>query len=95
MDFPPSVAEKSYNKSINKLQLYSKQVAEVSMQSAASEEINFTISSDIASSGDGTWKASGYCKGLAPSTRETRKRVLLWTVLAIEWKERRRRCSRT
>ncbi|GFV93371.1 uncharacterized protein TNCV_3685941 [Trichonephila clavipes] len=38
MDFPPSVAEKSYNSIINKLQLYSKEVAEASMQSAALEE---------------------------------------------------------
>ncbi|GFV39829.1 uncharacterized protein TNCV_4557731 [Trichonephila clavipes] len=35
MDFPPPVAEKSYNNIINKLQLCSKEVAEASMQSAA------------------------------------------------------------
>ncbi|GFW22537.1 uncharacterized protein TNCV_3364491 [Trichonephila clavipes] len=38
MDFPPPVAEKSYNNIINKLQLCSKEVAEASMQSAALEE---------------------------------------------------------
>ncbi|GFT74403.1 uncharacterized protein TNCV_539371 [Trichonephila clavipes] len=38
MDFPPPVAEKSYNSIINKLLLCSKEVAEVSMQSAALEE---------------------------------------------------------
>ncbi|GFV32411.1 uncharacterized protein TNCV_1676971 [Trichonephila clavipes] len=41
MDFPPPVAEKSYNNIINKLQLCSKEVAEASMQSAALEESNF------------------------------------------------------
>ncbi|GFU59135.1 transposable element Tc3 transposase [Trichonephila clavipes] len=39
MDFPPPVAEKSYNNIINKLQLCSKEVAEASMQSAALEEV--------------------------------------------------------
>ncbi|GFY14289.1 uncharacterized protein TNCV_3614771 [Trichonephila clavipes] len=38
MDFPPPVAEKSYNNIINKLQLCRKEVAEASMQSAALEE---------------------------------------------------------
>ncbi|GFU34816.1 uncharacterized protein TNCV_2320091 [Trichonephila clavipes] len=38
MDFPPPVAEKSYNNIINKLQLCSKEVAEASMQNAALEE---------------------------------------------------------
>ncbi|GFU86781.1 hypothetical protein TNCV_477681 [Trichonephila clavipes] len=56
MDFPPPVAEKSYNNIINKLQLCSKEVAEASMQSAALEEVTLTNSSDIIISGDGTWK---------------------------------------
>ncbi|GFW80410.1 uncharacterized protein TNCV_2945421 [Trichonephila clavipes] len=47
MDFPPPVAEKSYNNIINKLQLCSKEVAEASMQSAALEEVTLTNSSDI------------------------------------------------
>ncbi|GFX63818.1 uncharacterized protein TNCV_5032871 [Trichonephila clavipes] len=47
MDFPPLVAEKSYNNIINKLQLCSKEVAEASMQSAALEEVTLTNSSDI------------------------------------------------
>ncbi|GFX34916.1 uncharacterized protein TNCV_2328561 [Trichonephila clavipes] len=60
MDFPPPVAEKSYNNIINKLQLCSKEVAEASMQSAAFEEVTLTNSSDIIISGDGTWKTRGY-----------------------------------
>ncbi|GFV97184.1 uncharacterized protein TNCV_3527691 [Trichonephila clavipes] len=60
MDFPPPVAEKSYNNIINKLQLCSKEVAETSMQSAALEEVTLTNSSDIIISGDGTWKTRGY-----------------------------------
>ncbi|GFT30661.1 uncharacterized protein TNCV_77381 [Trichonephila clavipes] len=64
MDFPPPVAEKSYNNIINKLQLCSKEVAEASMQSAALEEVTLTNSSDIIISGDGTWKTRGYsCVG--------------------------------
>ncbi|GFW73199.1 uncharacterized protein TNCV_484251 [Trichonephila clavipes] len=59
MDFPPPVAEKSYNNIINKLQLCSKEVAEASMQSAALEEATLT-NSDIIISGDGTWKTHGY-----------------------------------
>ncbi|GFT71262.1 uncharacterized protein TNCV_3002431 [Trichonephila clavipes] len=59
MDFPPPVAEKSYN-IINKLQLCSKEVAEASMQSAALEEVTLTNSSNIIISGDGTWKTRGY-----------------------------------
>ncbi|GFS98532.1 uncharacterized protein TNCV_3479061 [Trichonephila clavipes] len=59
MDFPPPVAEKSYNNIINKLQLCSKEVAEASMQSAALEEVTLTNSSDIIISGDGTWKTCG------------------------------------
>ncbi|GFT87975.1 uncharacterized protein TNCV_3402031 [Trichonephila clavipes] len=47
MDFPPPVAEKSYNNIINKLQLCSKEVAEASMQSAALEEVTLTNSSDL------------------------------------------------
>ncbi|GFW83692.1 hypothetical protein TNCV_668051 [Trichonephila clavipes] len=46
-DFSSPVAGKSYNSIINKLQLYSKEVAEVSMQSAALEEVTLTNSSDI------------------------------------------------
>ncbi|GFY15345.1 patj homolog [Trichonephila clavipes] len=60
MEFPPPVAEKSYNNIINKLQLCSKEVAEASMQSAALEEVTLTNSSDIIISGDGTWKTCGY-----------------------------------
>ncbi|GFV27081.1 uncharacterized protein TNCV_4853181 [Trichonephila clavipes] len=60
MDFPPPVAEKSYNKIINQLQLCSKEVAEASMQSAALEEVTLTNSSDIIISGDGTWETRGY-----------------------------------
>ncbi|GFV26346.1 uncharacterized protein TNCV_3632151 [Trichonephila clavipes] len=60
MDFPPPVAEKSYNSIINKLQLCSKEVAEASMQSAALEEVTLTNPSDIIISGDGTWKTRGY-----------------------------------
>ncbi|GFU47514.1 uncharacterized protein TNCV_2000191 [Trichonephila clavipes] len=60
MDFPPPVAEKSYNNIINKLQLCSKEVAEASMQSAALEEVTLTNSSDIIISGDGTWKTRVY-----------------------------------
>ncbi|GFW00489.1 uncharacterized protein TNCV_693281 [Trichonephila clavipes] len=60
MDFPPPVAENSYNNIINKLQLCSKEVAEASMQSAALEEVTLTNSSDIIISGDGTWKTRGY-----------------------------------
>ncbi|GFU34567.1 uncharacterized protein TNCV_1992981 [Trichonephila clavipes] len=60
MDFPPPVAEKSYNNIINKLQLCSKEVAEASMQNAALEEVTLTNSSDIIISGDGTWKIRGY-----------------------------------
>ncbi|GFT89168.1 uncharacterized protein TNCV_3085481 [Trichonephila clavipes] len=60
MDFPPPVAEKSYNNIINKLQLCSKEVAEASMQSAVWEEVTLTNSSDIIISGDGTWKTRGY-----------------------------------
>ncbi|GFT70681.1 SCAN domain-containing protein 3 [Trichonephila clavipes] len=60
MDFPPPVAEKSYNNIINKLQLCSKEVVEASMQSAALEEVTLTNSSDIIISGDGTWKTRGY-----------------------------------
>ncbi|GFY29817.1 uncharacterized protein TNCV_1813911 [Trichonephila clavipes] len=60
MDFPPPVAEKSYNNIINKLQLCSKEVAEASMQSATLEEVTLTNSSDIIISGDGTWKTRGY-----------------------------------
>ncbi|GFV31952.1 uncharacterized protein TNCV_4755331 [Trichonephila clavipes] len=60
MDFPPPVAEKSYNNIINKLQLHSKEVAEASMQSAALEEVTLTSSSDIIISGDETWKTRGY-----------------------------------
>ncbi|GFW85882.1 uncharacterized protein TNCV_1623261 [Trichonephila clavipes] len=60
IDFPPPVAEKSYNNIINKLQLCSKEVAEASMQSAALEEVTLTNSSDIIISGDGTWKTRGY-----------------------------------
>ncbi|GFX70430.1 uncharacterized protein TNCV_4473641 [Trichonephila clavipes] len=60
MDFPPPVAEKSYNNIINKLQLCSKEVAEASMQSVALEEVTLTNSSGIIISGDGTWKTSGY-----------------------------------
>ncbi|GFX65550.1 uncharacterized protein TNCV_5082861 [Trichonephila clavipes] len=60
MDFPPPVAEKTYNNILNKLQLCSKEVAEASMQSAALEEVTFTNSSDIIISGDGTWKTRGY-----------------------------------
>ncbi|GFX93145.1 uncharacterized protein TNCV_4760241 [Trichonephila clavipes] len=60
MDFPPPVAEKSYNNIINKLQLCSKEVTEASMQSAALEEVTLTNSSDIIISGDGTWKTRGY-----------------------------------
>ncbi|GFX59028.1 uncharacterized protein TNCV_3814621 [Trichonephila clavipes] len=60
MDFPPPVAEKSYNNITNKLQLCSKEVAEASMQSAALEEVTLTNSSDIIISGDGTWKTRGY-----------------------------------
>ncbi|GFW74855.1 hypothetical protein TNCV_5138341 [Trichonephila clavipes] len=56
MDFPPPVAEKSYNNIINKLHLCTKEVAEASMQSAALEEVTFTNSSDIIISGEGTWK---------------------------------------
>ncbi|GFX06009.1 uncharacterized protein TNCV_760451 [Trichonephila clavipes] len=52
MDFPPPVAEKSYNNIINKLQLCSKEVAEASMQSAALEEVHLTNSSDIIINGD-------------------------------------------
>ncbi|GFW29792.1 uncharacterized protein TNCV_3936591 [Trichonephila clavipes] len=59
MDFPPPVAEKSYN-NINKLQLCSKEVTEASMQSAALEEVTLTNSSDIIISGDGTWKTRDY-----------------------------------
>ncbi|GFU47888.1 hypothetical protein TNCV_4967011 [Trichonephila clavipes] len=55
-----SVAEKSYNNIINKLQLCSKEVAEASMQSAALEEVALTNPSDIIISGDGTWKTRGY-----------------------------------
>ncbi|GFV25969.1 uncharacterized protein TNCV_2693351 [Trichonephila clavipes] len=55
-----SVAEKSYNNIINKLQLCSKEVAEASMQSAALEEVTLTNSSDIIISGDGTWKTRGF-----------------------------------
>ncbi|GFU87431.1 hypothetical protein TNCV_3378501 [Trichonephila clavipes] len=58
MDFPPSVAEKSYNNIINKLQLCSK--VRASMQSATLEEVTLTNSSDIIISGDGTWKTRGY-----------------------------------
>ncbi|GFS51125.1 uncharacterized protein TNCV_3532441 [Trichonephila clavipes] len=66
VDFPPPVAEKSYNNIINKLQLCSKEVAEASMQSAALEEVTLTNSSDIIISGDGTWKTRGYssCVGV-------------------------------
>ncbi|GFX85062.1 uncharacterized protein TNCV_4998911 [Trichonephila clavipes] len=60
MDFPPPVAEKSYNNVINKLQLCSKEVAEASMQSVALEEVTLKNSSDIIISGDGTWKTRGY-----------------------------------
>ncbi|GFS53512.1 uncharacterized protein TNCV_4935621 [Trichonephila clavipes] len=60
MDFPPPVAEKSYNNIINKLQLCSKEVAEASMQSAALKEVTLTNSSDIIISGGGTWKTRGY-----------------------------------
>ncbi|GFW41392.1 uncharacterized protein TNCV_464831 [Trichonephila clavipes] len=60
MDFPPPVAEKSYNNIINKLQLCSKEVAEASMQNAALEEVTLTNSSDIIITGDGTWKTHGY-----------------------------------
>ncbi|GFY20321.1 uncharacterized protein TNCV_209531 [Trichonephila clavipes] len=60
MDFPPPVAEQSYNNIINKLQLCSKEVAEASMQSAALEEVTLTNSSDIIIIGDGTWKTRGY-----------------------------------
>ncbi|GFW83763.1 uncharacterized protein TNCV_668761 [Trichonephila clavipes] len=59
MDFPPPVAEKSFN-IINKLQLCSKSLAEASMRSAALEEGTLTNSSDIIISGDGTWKTRGY-----------------------------------
>ncbi|GFX39386.1 uncharacterized protein TNCV_3861091 [Trichonephila clavipes] len=62
MDFPPPVAEKSYNNIINKLQLCSKEIAEASMQSAALEEVTLTNSSDIIISGDGTWKTRGYSR---------------------------------
>ncbi|GFW69044.1 uncharacterized protein TNCV_2919421 [Trichonephila clavipes] len=55
MDFPPPVAEKSYNNIINKLQLCSKEVAEASMQSAALEEVTLSNSSDIIISGDVMW----------------------------------------
>ncbi|GFU00412.1 uncharacterized protein TNCV_4259231 [Trichonephila clavipes] len=60
MDFPPPVAEKSYNNIIDKLQLCCKEVAEASMQSAALEEVTLTNSSYIIISGDGTWKTHGY-----------------------------------
>ncbi|GFW27284.1 uncharacterized protein TNCV_2831841 [Trichonephila clavipes] len=59
MDFPPPVAEKSYN-NINKLRLCIKEVAEASMQSAALKEVTLTNSSDIIISGDGIWKTRGY-----------------------------------
>ncbi|GFS74505.1 uncharacterized protein TNCV_458491 [Trichonephila clavipes] len=39
MDFPPPVAEKSYNNIINKLQLCSKEVAEASMQETKQESV--------------------------------------------------------
>ncbi|GFW23610.1 uncharacterized protein TNCV_4091531 [Trichonephila clavipes] len=64
MDFPPPVAEKSFNNIINKLQLCSKEVAEASMLSAALEEVTLTNSSDIIISGDGTWKTRGYSSRL-------------------------------
>ncbi|GFU91389.1 uncharacterized protein TNCV_2541571 [Trichonephila clavipes] len=60
MDFPPPVAEKSYNNIINKLQLCSKEVSEASIQSTALEEVTLTKSSDIIISGDGTWKTRSY-----------------------------------
>ncbi|GFX58321.1 uncharacterized protein TNCV_205081 [Trichonephila clavipes] len=60
MDFPPPVAEKSYNNIINKLRLCSEEVTEASMQSAALEEVTLTNSSDIIISGDETWKTRGY-----------------------------------
>ncbi|GFS94324.1 hypothetical protein TNCV_2013831 [Trichonephila clavipes] len=74
MDFPPPVAEKSYNNILNKLQLCSK-VAEASMQSAALEEVTLTNSSDIIISGDGTWKTRGYSSrvGVCCYRRQNRK----------------------
>ncbi|GFW06193.1 uncharacterized protein TNCV_36691 [Trichonephila clavipes] len=75
MDFPPPVAEKSYNNIINKLQLCSKEVAEASMQSAALKEVTLTNSSDIIISGDGTWKTRGYSSrvGVCCYRRQNRK----------------------
>ncbi|GFY16876.1 uncharacterized protein TNCV_3689341 [Trichonephila clavipes] len=75
MDFPPPVAEKSYNNIINKLQLCSKEVAEASMQRADLEEVTLTNSSDIIISGDGTWKTRGYSSrvGVCCYRRQNRK----------------------
>ncbi|GFW38248.1 uncharacterized protein TNCV_4707431 [Trichonephila clavipes] len=73
MDFPPPVAEKSYNNIINKLQLCSKEVAEASMQSAALEEVTLTNSSDIIISGDGTWKTCGYSSRVGYDSWKRRK----------------------
>ncbi|GFW11175.1 hypothetical protein TNCV_5131861 [Trichonephila clavipes] len=54
MDFPPPVAEKSYNNIINKVQLCSKEFAKASMQSAALKGVTLTNSSNIMISGDET-----------------------------------------
>ncbi|GFX61682.1 uncharacterized protein TNCV_2591251 [Trichonephila clavipes] len=81
MDFPPPVAEKSYNNIINKLQLCSKEVAEASMQSAALEEVTLTNSSDIIISGDGTWIPRGYSSRIGVKGPPAYKK---WKVLHVK-----------
>ncbi|GFW83471.1 hypothetical protein TNCV_2512561 [Trichonephila clavipes] len=68
MDFPHPVSEISYNSIINKLQLYSKEVAEASMQSAALEERSLSHRSVRYTSyiGDGDSKTFSYITASNP-----------------------------
>ncbi|GFU70502.1 uncharacterized protein TNCV_2511581 [Trichonephila clavipes] len=78
MDFPPPVAEKSYNNIINKLQLCSKEVAVASMQSAALKR------------GDKTGKCidaevmSSFCKGCDWKRRKGSPAYKKWKILHVK-----------
>lgn len=68
MDLPKPVSKKSYNSSVKKMQKFSSQIAEQSMNNAAREEIELTNSSCIDISGDGTWKTRGHTSRIGVCT---------------------------
>ncbi|GFS78115.1 hypothetical protein NPIL_339241 [Nephila pilipes] len=62
LDFPLTVAEKSYNNTMNTLGKYTKKVAEASTQSATLEGTTLSNPSAIIISGDRTLKTRGYSR---------------------------------